>query len=82
MKKPTDLQVKMYFAYKGIEDQSQYKKFLAYYYSVGWYIGKQPMRSWKAAIAGWVLRMEDYKKPEESTHIMKKSVWDNDNKRT
>ena len=58
MKKPTELEVKMQFEYKGCTDQTQYKKFLAYYYSVGWYIGKSKMRSWKAAVAGWVLRIE------------------------
>ncbi len=55
MKKPTELEVKLQFTLKGCTDESQYKKFLAYYYSVGWYVGKSKMRSWKAAVSGWIL---------------------------
>lgn len=42
-------------------------KFLAFYESKGWVVGKSKMKSWKAAVSGWISRMGDYgKKPGKS----------------
>lgn len=35
-------------------------KFLAYYESNGWRVGRNPMKSWKAAVAGWKTRLASY----------------------
>ena len=70
MKKPTQLEVKICFQAKGVYDQHEI--FFAYYTSIGWYVGKTKMRSWKAAVAGWVLRMEA--KEDNTKHIMKSSM--------
>lgn len=33
-------------------------KFFNFYESKGWKVGKSPMKSWKAAVAGWIARSE------------------------
>jgi hypothetical protein len=37
----------------------QAEKFVAFYESKGWFVGKTKMTSWKAAAAGWVLRGQE-----------------------
>jgi hypothetical protein len=61
--KPTFLEVSNLFFDKGVRNQVEAKKFFAYYESIGWVIGRRPMRSWRAAVAGWVLRMADFAAP-------------------
>lgn len=34
-------------------------KFLAHYDSNGWKVGRNPMKSWKGAVASWILRKEN-----------------------
>jgi hypothetical protein len=41
--------------YRG-DKQSLTEKFIAHYESVGWRVGKNPMKSWQAALAGWIVR--------------------------
>lgn len=36
------------------------RKFLAHYESNGWKVGKNPMKSWKGAAAGWKTRSAEY----------------------
>ena len=36
-------------------------RFLAYYQSNGWKVGKNPMKSWKAAVTNWVTRNQQPK---------------------
>jgi hypothetical protein len=39
-------------------------KFISFYESKGWLVGKSKMKNWRAAVSGWVSRMGDYgKKP-------------------
>lgn len=47
--------VKVIFAEKGATP-AQAEQFFAYYESNGWRVGKNPMKNWKAAAAGWVSR--------------------------
>lgn len=41
--------------------QGEAQKFLAYYESNGWMVGKNKMKKWEAAAAGWVSRINNYK---------------------
>jgi len=34
------------------------KKFISYYESNGWKVGKNPMKSWKSAVVNWVSRIK------------------------
>jgi hypothetical protein len=36
-----------------------HEKFFLHYESKGWFVGKNKMKSWKAALAGWVVRNKD-----------------------
>jgi hypothetical protein len=38
-------------------------KFLNHYESVGWKVGKNPIKNWKAAVAGWKSRLGMYESP-------------------
>jgi len=46
--------------------KKEVSKFWYYYESVGWYVGRNKMRSWKAAASGWILRMEQFNKPVDT----------------
>lgn len=46
---------------KGRPDQAT--RFHAYYESNGWKVGKNPMKNWQAAAAGWLSRETDSGKP-------------------
>lgn len=35
------------------------QKFLLFYESKGWKVGKSPMKQWRSALAGWKLRWEE-----------------------
>jgi hypothetical protein len=37
-------------------DSTDYMGFRAFYESNGWRVGKNPMKNWKAAAAGWIMR--------------------------
>ena len=53
---PPDVEtVKSYFAEKG-GTEGQAIRFHAYYESNGWKVGRNPMKSWKAAVTGWISR--------------------------
>ena len=58
---PSIEQVIEHFQIKGCYDQKQPLLFMAHYESNGWYVGKTKMRSFRAAIAGWILRMDQFK---------------------
>ena len=48
-------------------------KFMNYYESNGWKVGKNKMKKWRAAVAGWISRLPDYgKKPELSVDELKR----------
>jgi hypothetical protein len=41
--------------------QGEAQRFIAYYESNGWRVGKNKMKKWEAAAAGWVSRINNYK---------------------
>ena len=71
---PTIEQVKKQFLIKGVSDQKQPLLFMAYYESIDWHVGNKKMRFYKAAISGWILRMDtkQRKKPNQFNNIHKK----------
>ena len=50
-KKPTVEEIRAYIEAKGSKVDPQ--AFYNYYESVGWKVGKKPMKSWESAIATW-----------------------------
>lgn len=59
---PPDIgEVKAYFAEKGGKDE-QAQRFMDFYESNGWRVGKNPMKSWKAAASGWMARDKEREK--------------------
>ena len=67
---PTLDQVQKYFATKGVTTNEPLKFFL-HYESNGWMVGRAKMRSWRAAVAGWVLRMQEFQKqvPQQAANV-------------
>lgn len=51
----------------------QSQRFFDYYDSNGWKVGKNPMKNWKSAAAGWLNRSSPEKKPVSSEDL-KKSI--------
>ena len=51
---PTIDQVKEYISEKGYAVNAE--AFISYYESVGWKVGKNPMKDWKAAVRTWAQR--------------------------
>ena len=53
--KPTFEEVKNYYLEKKqVNAEQKAQRFVDYYESVGWKVGKNPMRDWKAAIRTWI----------------------------
>jgi uncharacterized protein YdaU (DUF1376 family) len=44
------------FSGKVFDPATEATKFLAYYQSNGWKVGRNPMKSWQSAVAGWAAR--------------------------
>lgn len=63
--RPTLEQVEAAVSLKGLDVDPE--RFCAYYDSVGWKIGKQPMKSWQAALRTWDLKAKKDKKAADST---------------
>lgn len=63
--RPTLEQVQAAVSLKGLDVDPE--RFCAYYDSVGWRIGKQPMKSWEAALRTWDLKAKKDKKAATST---------------
>ena len=63
--RPTLEQVQAAVSLKGLDVDPE--RFCAYYDSVGWRIGKQPMKSWEAALRTWDLKAKKDKKEAAST---------------
>lgn len=53
--KPTADEVTAYCAEKGYT-HVDVEAFMAHYEAVGWRVGKNPMKNWRAAVTGWELR--------------------------
>lgn len=60
---PTMEEIKLAVAKAGLPE-SEAEKFFNYYESNGWRVGKNPMKSWQAAMTGWKLRWEENQKNE------------------
>ncbi len=56
--KPTEEQVKEEMLNKWDEKTASYqaKRFIDYYESVGWFVGKNKMKSWRHSVSGWIAR--------------------------
>ena len=70
--KPTLEEVQAYCLERNNEVDSQ--RFIDYYESVGWRVGKNPMKDWKASVRTWERNSgnesQSFKaKPDESTRI-------------
>jgi hypothetical protein len=56
---PSEEEVKLQCAKIGL-DESEAARFLAYYESNGWKVGRNPMKSWPAALTNWKLNAGRY----------------------
>lgn len=56
--KPTIEEVKLECAKIGLPE-IEAEKFFNFYESKGWLVGKNPMRSWKGALANWKIRWQE-----------------------
>lgn len=43
--------------------------FISHYQSVGWKVGKNPMKDWKASLAGWQSREKEYKPKKQNAAL-------------
>lgn len=57
MNAPTIEELTLHASKIGLPD-IEAQKFAAFYESKGWRVGKNPMQSWKGAMAGWKLRWQ------------------------
>jgi hypothetical protein len=71
---PTLQEVVNQFEIKGVTDEDQPALFMAYYMSIDWHVGRNKMRSWRAAVAGWVIRMSIYSKPKTNDKFSEEAV--------
>lgn len=62
-KKPTLKELQSYCQEKGYTFDAD--AFIDYYESNGWRVGRNPMRSWKAACSTWQRKEKEWKQPEE-----------------
>ena len=67
--KPTYNQVREYFEERGIKKELHPQMFYAHYESNGWLIGKNPMVSYKGAIASWIMNKPELREDPSSSRI-------------
>jgi uncharacterized protein YdaU (DUF1376 family) len=54
-----------YMVEKSVHDPAgESDRFVNHYESNGWKVGRNPMKSWQAAVRNWIKNIEDFKKPE------------------
>jgi hypothetical protein len=63
---PTLEEVQSYVLDKGIEIDAE--RFVAYYDSNGWMVGRNKMKSWKSAIVTWKKNEEKYDQPQRAIY--------------
>ena len=73
---PTLEELKAYISEKGYTFDAE--RFLNYYESNGWRVGKNPMKSWKSACANWQARQSEYGKAETPKKPESKPSYDAD----
>ena len=59
---PTVADVQSYCQEKGYTVDAD--RFVSFYESKGWYVGKNKMKDWKSAVRGWASRERSEKKPQ------------------
>jgi hypothetical protein len=64
--KPTIDEVKLQCAKVGLPEPEA-DKFWNFYESKGWKVGRSPMKSWTAAMTGWLKRWSEYNRPYPSS---------------
>lgn len=73
--KPTQSEMELHAARIGLP-QTEIEKFFSYHESGGWRIGRNPMRSWRAAMVNWKIRCDEYRarshKPGQKTYVKPK----------
>lgn len=74
---PTQDEVEEYAKEKGYTGFSA-ERFVDYYESKGWVVGKSPMKDWKAAVRGWASRDRGEDKPAKKNPALDYEQRDND----
>lgn len=62
--KPTVEEVRAYCTEKGYNIDAEY--FVDYYESIGWVVGKKPMKMWKPMVATWAKNQEKWAREENT----------------
>lgn len=65
---PTHTEVLEYMKERQVDDSAEAEKFVDFYTSKGWKVGRNPMKDWKAATRNW---LRDYKPPLRSAAYQK-----------
>lgn len=68
---PTVDEVAAYFSDRGA-DPAEAARFVDFYESKGWLVGKAKMKSWKAAVRNWIRRNQS-EKPRNSTELARRN---------
>lgn len=66
--KPTLEEVQAYITEKGLNVNAE--KFIDYYESNGWKVGRNPMKDWKATVRRWSTTETKAEKPQESDNLL------------
>ena len=66
--KPTLEEVQAYITEKGLNVNAE--KFIDYYESNGWKVGRNPMKDWKATVRRWNTTETKAEKPQESDNLL------------
>ena len=68
---PTVSEVSDYFSERG-GDPAEAERFVDFYESKGWLVGKAKMKSWKASVRNWISRNRT-EKPRNSTELARRN---------
>lgn len=68
---PTVSEVSDYFSERGA-DPAEAERFVDFYESKGWVVGKSKMKCWKSAVRNWVRRNQS-EKPRNSTELARRN---------
>jgi len=75
---PTQQEAGNYFLEKGSPDaMNEADKFIDFYESKGWMVGKNKMKCWKAAIRNWLKRSNQANQPvnQDTTNLLTDRSW-------
>lgn len=68
---PTVSEVSDYFSERGA-DPAEAERFVDFYESKGWLVGKSKMKCWKSAVRNWIRRNQS-EKPRNSTELARRN---------